>query len=196
MEYILANKEWIFSGIGISIIGIIALAVKKLFNNKDKEDGQVKVVINNENNVSTKPILNEKEQEKNKTLDDYKDKTRILFIDDAKFNVVTILKNDGWVHTHRIKDCKSLTMSEIKEADILFIDIQGVGKALEFKDEGLGLAEAIKERYSSKIVVIYSAENNGDRFHKALRKVDDFLSKDAEPYEFMQLIEMYTLGKK
>ena len=34
-----------------------------------------------------------------------------------------------------------------------------------------------------------SSETKGDRFHKALREVDDCLSKNAEPYQFINLIE-------
>lgn len=70
-----------------------------------------------------------------------------------------------------------------------------MGKLLFFADEGLGLADAIKTKYPAKKVIIYSAETKGDRFHKALRNVDTFLAKNADPYEFQQIIENFSLTK-
>lgn len=131
-----------------------------------------------------------------KTIDDYKNETRILFIDDdSRFKVAKILANSGWVHTKLIKDAKSLDDRDVIEAAILFIDVQGVGIALGFSDEGLGLAEALKDKYPNKKVIIYSAETQGDRFHKALRKADSFLSKNADPYEFQKIVEEFTVGE-
>jgi DNA-binding NtrC family response regulator len=66
---------------------------------------------------------------------------------------------------------------------------RGVGKLLNFANEGLGLALAIKNKYPKKKVVIYSAQTSGDRFNEALRKADDFLAKNAEPYEFITVVE-------
>ena len=85
-------------------------------------------------------------------------------------------------------------MLEITEANILFIDIQGVGKELNFQEEGLGLASALKERYPMKKIIIYSAETKGDRFNKILTQVDYFLAKNSDSYEFQKLVEDYTLG--
>jgi DNA-binding NarL/FixJ family response regulator len=74
------------------------------------------------------------------------------------------------------------------DSDIIFVDINGVGLTL-FEDQGLGLASALKLKYPKKKIIIYSAETSGDRFHKALRQVDDCLSKNAEPYQFINLVE-------
>jgi DNA-binding NarL/FixJ family response regulator len=71
----------------------------------------------------------------------------------------------------------------------LFIDVQGVGKKLQFKAEGLGLASAVRDTYPRKKIVIYSAETRGERFHDGLRKADDFLAKDSDPYQFQEVTE-------
>ena len=119
--------------------------------------------------------------------------TTILFIDDdTKFKVVKILINEGWVNTKSITDLKSYNDDVIKNSDIVFVDVQGVGKILECKDEGLGLALNIKSKYSDKKVVIYSAVQIHNVFHDAIQKVDFLLSKDAEPYEFISLIERFS----
>ncbi|ATV43813.1 response regulator [Pectobacterium brasiliense] len=119
-------------------------------------------------------------------------KTSILFIDDEKFLVIDILKNSGWEKTTRINDVKALNQKEIIDADIIFVDIQGVGVKLGFRDEGLGLSQAIKEKYPEKKIIIYSAEKNGNRFHAALKVVDDFLEKDADPYRFELIVEKFS----
>lgn len=127
------------------------------------------------------------------TIEDKKKRISILFIDDdTKFKVVKILKNAGWINTSSVKDIKSLDDQIVKDTDIFFVDIQGVGRELQFNEEGLGLALALKTKYPSKKVVIYSAETKGDRFHEALRKADSFLPKNAEPYEFQQIVEQYS----
>jgi DNA-binding NarL/FixJ family response regulator len=57
----------------------------------------------------------------------------------------------------------------------------------------LGLALNLKKKYPAKRIVIYSAETQGDRFHEALRKADGFLPKNAEPYEFQQMVGQFSL---
>lgn len=115
---------------------------------------------------------------------------RILFIDDnyKEYKMVSILKRAGWINTEAIKDVTDLDSNIIVESDIIFVDINGVGITM-FEDQGLGLATALKNKYPKKKIVIYSAETLGDRFHKALRQVDSCLSKNAEPYQFIDLVE-------
>lgn len=62
--------------------------------------------------------------------------SRLLFIDDKKFAVVDILIRAGWLNTQSIKDVESLDQTEIKDAHIIFVDIQGVGKNYTFKMKG------------------------------------------------------------
>lgn len=118
-----------------------------------------------------------------------KDHIFILFIDDEKFGVVNILRNGGWKNTKLVKDIKDLDDADLRRAHIVFVDINGVGIALQFKNQGIGLASAIKSKYPSKKVVIYSGEPNGDRFDRDLRKVDDVIKKNAEPIEFINIID-------
>lgn len=127
-----------------------------------------------------------------RSLDEIKQLCRIIFVDDKKFGVVDILEKAGWVNSKRLKDVFSLDDNDIKEAHIFFVDIQGVGKALQFKDEGLGLISALKNKYPNKKVVVYSAESEGDRFHEGLSNADARLNKNADPYEFQTLVEQFA----
>lgn len=124
-----------------------------------------------------------------KSLEDLKVQTHILFIDDEKFKVVDILKQQGWINTNRVRDVKSLDEQAVHNAHIIFVDIVGVGKTLFPSDQGLGLSLALKQKHPKKKIVIYSGETDGNRFHEALRRADDKLAKDADPYEFQVVTE-------
>lgn len=126
-------------------------------------------------------------------IDFMKSKTRILFIDDDKeFSVVKILKDSGWKHTKSISDIKSLDMPIVKDANIYFVDINGVGKTLNLENEGLDLALMIKQKYPDKKVVIYSANRTTNAFHQAW-DICDKLEKNALPYQFQVIVEHYSL---
>ena len=185
------NYEWIFSGIGVTIIGWIVLAIKK---NK-KTDTPTSSTSNNNiitinNNASH---ANGSLQQKQNNLPKKKEDYRILFIDDnyTDFNMVSILKKAGWPNTRAVKDLTDLDDLKAREASIIFVDINGVGTQM-FEDQGLGLAAALKDRYPEKTIILYSADPTGNRFDKKLKKVDDSLPKNAEPYEFISLIEQYS----
>jgi hypothetical protein len=186
-DFMGGHYTWIFSGIGVAMLtGITGY----IFNKRKKRSSvQMNNISQNVNvNLNQKNVENYFKDEK--SLEDLKLSTHILFIDDdVKFKIVTILKNAGWINTSIIKDIKSLDNSDVMNTDLFFVDVNGVGKNLGFKDEGLGLAKALKEKYPSKRVVIYSSNKTGDRFHEALRQADDFLSKDAEPYQFQKIVE-------
>lgn len=212
MSFLSDNEvlSWAFGGVGVTIAGWL---IKKMTGTTEKkvEPLQPPTTVDqtstnsaNGNSVSvnlyssdlppkTGSAAGERSMDTDESIETKKSKTKILFIDDeVKFKVVKILQNAGWVHTQLIKDVKSLDQAEVVESKIIFVDIQGVGIELDFKEEGLGLASALKEKYPHKKIIIYSAEQKGDRFHKALRQVDDSLAKDADPYQFQSLVEEFA----
>jgi hypothetical protein len=152
MEFITNNYQWIFSGIGVAVIGWLIIAFKKDKNKKTTKNTQSTnnvITINNGNtSSSSKPTSSEKS-----SAIKHKEDYRILFIDDnhSDFKMVSILKKANWTNT-----------------------------------------KALKDKYPQKTIILYSAEPTGDRFDKKLKKVDDSLPKNAEPYEFISLIEQYS----
>jgi hypothetical protein len=201
VEYVLANKEWIFSGIGIAIVaGVIAFIRSRQVSgspiNATSSNNNTNTTIVNvgagapyaqRNNVDTARVGDPD------AFAAAKGRTRILFIDDdTTFPVVKILKQAGWANTKITKDIRSLDDQDVLAADIFFVDIQGVGKALKFSDQGLGLARALKQKYPQKWLVIYSAEPKTDTFHQAFRIADDRIAKTADPYEFQTIVERFV----
>ena len=163
------------------------------FRKSKREDSPVRIENNvavNQNNGTTPLFDHSQLKESSK---DIKLKTFILFIDDEKFNLVNILKQSGWLNTSSRKDIEDLDAQIVKQANIIFVDINGVGTKLQFRNQGLGLAGALKDKYPNKKIIIYSAETTGNRFDKVLQKVDYCLPKNAEPYEFIQLVDQFAM---
>lgn len=124
-----------------------------------------------------------------------KTRVKILFVDDdTEFNIVKILKDSGWLNTKAVTDLKGIDIKVVSDSDVLFIDNHGVGKLLNCKDEGLDLVQMIKEKYPKKVVVIYSADRQGDMFHRAITLANHRLAKNALPYEFQKIIQQAAIN--
>lgn len=201
-NWLINNKEWLFSGIGITFLGICGYVFKKyVFKNNDKnEDKQTLSQVNNQNvtvNVaqpSTTPNMSNSEKKENVTaltIEGIKAQTNILFIDDdKKYKIVSILKKAGWKNTSFFPnpDVKDINDEKIQKAHIIFVDIKGVGKTMYYK-EGLDLVVDLKRKYPGKKVVIYSAVQEHSVFHEAINMADDRISKNSQPAIFVSVIE-------
>jgi hypothetical protein len=182
-DWLIANKEWFLSGLGLALVGLLVWLSKSIMRG-------IRAILRR---PSLEPPAECAPEKKPLSLEDTMDKTHILFIDDdVRFKVVSILQTAGWKHTAIVKDIVSLGEDSVKRSSILFVDINGVGKKLGFKDEGLGLAFALKTRYPEKKVIIYSADTKAERFHDAWKQADTYLAKNADPYEFQQIVEEYA----
>lgn len=193
INWIITNQEWIFSGVGAVVIGgIVKLFLPKNDGSNENENSNVnqnKITINN--NIGEFSGKNKNAQ--NKDQNERKRLTNILFVDDdTTFQVVKILIKSGWINTKIKKNLISLDDRFVVDAHICFIDIQGVAGELFPKDQGLGLAGALKDRYPEKKIIVYSSQRTGDRFHEILKKVDATLAKDADPYEFENLVDNFS----
>jgi hypothetical protein len=129
-----------------------------------------------------------------RSLDEIKNLCKILFIDDKSFPIIGMLEKNGWRNIQKVNDISGTDQQEVREAHILFIDIQGVGKKMKLPDEGLGLTVAIKKKYPNKKVIVYSAEDQGQvkAFHEGFELADSQLSKNAKSYEFQFRLEKFA----
>ncbi|MEM5403791.1 hypothetical protein [Paraburkholderia unamae] len=209
LELLEKNKEWFFSGAGITItlttLTIVATIVAYFVNRSRKAEGNniQQQTPSVSQNVTQNVYVGDREPiggSKHTTAQAAPDRelvmqnTRILFVDDqTDFPVVKIIQKAGWKNVAIKKDIANFSTAEIRAIDVFFVDIQGVGKSLEFTDEGLGLAKALKNHFGkNKKVIIYSAEPRGETFHDAWGVTDGRLRKNAEPYEYLQLLDQLT----
>ncbi len=187
LDWLSENVEWVFSGVGVAgLAGVVGWLRKKRLGSEDPPT----VAVNNHQSVTINaPSSSSLAQPVGAPRVKQKSAVSVLFIDDdLKFQVVNILKRNGWSNTKIIKDVISLEQPEVASADIFFVDIQGVGVSLGFKDQGLGLVIALRKKYPTKKIVIYSAEN-ANAFHPAFGQANERISKDADPYEFMEAVD-------
>ena len=192
MDWIITNREWLFSGIGLVVLVFIIKFIRNFTKPESTIDNDLSIGYIEQGKFQDDYRSLLKLDNSNNDFSYLKDHIRILFIDDdTKFKIIKILNKTGW-KTKIVKDIDNLDADVILNNHIFFVDINGVGVKLDFKDEGLGLASAIKQKYPDKKVIIYSSDQEGNRFHKGLRSVDDFLPKNAEPFEFQQIIENFS----
>lgn len=194
MNWIAANKEWLFSGVGVTVALVLLTQLRHVFIPENKKDGSINIINNINDGHKMEDVMTDKsviDQPDEQIINDLKNNINILFVDDdTRFKVVKIIKNAGWKNARIVNDIANIDGDDAQWADIYFIDIKGVGVAMSFHDEGLGLAEALKTRYPNKGLVIYSSDQDGDRFHKALNISDVNLRKNADPYEFQRTVEV------
>ena len=124
--------------------------------------------------------------------DTIKDKIKILFVDDkGEFPVVEHLRKIGYA-VNCIKDIEDIDGDKVKRSHIIFLDINGVGKTLQIKNQGMGLCGALKDKYGKdKKVILYSGETKGDIFDKDAQKADATLPKDSDFIQFTTIISQY-----
>lgn len=187
------DSYWFIDNIEVVVTIVVALisgafGLFKFFSNKKKEQ-EVKPPVITQNFYDKKSDVKVEKL----SMDEIKRLTTVLFIDDDKQfkSIVQILKSAGWRNSSLFPtaDVRDLDDNRIKGANIIFIDIKGVGKTMFGQEEGMGLAEALKNKYPDKKVVLYSAVPEHHLTHPAVKKVDDIIDKNAQTMEFVSLIE-------
>ena len=199
------NSSWDYEPMIIASISLCEIILffsvpkSKEINKPSNENNNVQNV---EININPSPekayIKNDKSsnipKDRNALIEAKKSKVGIIFIDDdTNFNVVKILKDSGWRNTKAVVDIKSIDLPIIQNSDIIFVDINGVGRILQLEYEGLDLALMLKQKYEEKKIIIYSAKKNSNSFHKAWDIIDSRLEKNALPYQFQNLVENFSL---
>lgn len=192
--YISSNKDWLFPTLG-ALAALFAWIVKRSLRREPNSVGDVvqrtgDVVVNNNFTGPTTMNQSESWEQPEPAVAHAKERITILFIDDdLSFKIVSMLKKAGWKRVSIVADVDRVDHEKIKAADILFIDVQGVGKKLGFDREGLGLMKAIKMKYPEKKAVIYSGVSSHDIFADEIDHADGRLRKTAEFIQFEQKIE-------
>src|SRR3989344_1005209 len=113
-----------------------------------------------------------------------KEKTNILVIDDKDFKQIDQLRTLGWKNIRKIDDLNNVDGEESNWANVILIDVQGVGGSYSKKNGGIHLTRALRDRYGdSKWLVLYSADRSYgmDVFSEA--GAHDYIPKNTKPLE-------------
>lgn len=129
-----------------------------------------------------------------KNIELLKGKCHLVFVDDIEFPVINILRMSGWANVIHLPDISSLDQCEIRDANIIFLDVQGVGKKLCCEQGGLGFILPLREKYPDKMIVVYSAEEGGSisAFSEHINAAHKRISRNVEPIEFQLKVERYV----
>ena len=187
INWIIDNKEWLLSGLGISVLASMKWIIKLFSHNKDRDKNSISNVINQTINIDNKDIVDNTENRTERKIKKSKSTVVILFIDDNKVSFIQAMKKAGYSIVRYLKDCNNIHIQYVVDADIIFVDVNGVAMTLFPKEQGFGLAKAIKEQYPNKCVVLYSEEPQ--YFKKDYNILDSVLPKNSEPYEFIKIID-------
>lgn len=153
-------------------------------------------VQGNNNTVVQSQLEGTRGKEQPNIVANLKNICQVLFIDDESLQtLIKTLRKAGWKNVKRIGDTANLDVEDIRNADIIFVDIKGVGLELRFKNEGVGLAAALKKKYPQKGIIIYSATAEHNLFDPDIDVVDGRLFKAAEPIQYSNMIEQYAKSK-
>lgn len=117
----------------------------------------------------------------------------ILFIDDLDMPVFENLKKAGY-RVRKIRDAKNIGDPEVKNAQIIFVDFDGVGKVISPIHQGAGLVKELKtECGDSKYIVLYTAQPTlpADTTMRSLFDAADArLRKDSDVMDFTEQIRI------
>lgn len=193
LDWLNKNYTWALSGLGVTILAlmfkIMFKFIKSLFTSNSATSPSTNVINQNitiGTNESPHPKTVDKHSLQTKR---GKSSVTILFIDDKKVSFIASIKRAGYTAIKYLKDCTKIDCNQVIEAEIIFVDINGVGTSLFPTDQGLGLAMELKSKFPSKCIVLYSAEPQ--YLKNEFRALDGILPKNSEPYEFIKIIEDY-----
>ena len=119
-----------------------------------------------------------------------KEKSKILVVDDINFPYFKKLQEDLYNITY-IKDINLKQLNDIinGEYDIIMLDIKGVGKKMDCKNDGFDILKHIKEQNRSVLIIVFSNEAWMLNRHREFSMADKVLSKTSDLIEFKSAID-------
>lgn len=113
---------------------------------------------------------------------------KILFIDDEGFDIEP-LKKIGFLDVNKVYEYTKI--EDYEKYDIIFCDINGIGKEINEKYQGAALAIIIKRTYPDKIVIIFSAKQQYLDMHEYSKYVDEIKAKNIQISDLAALLDKY-----
>lgn len=113
---------------------------------------------------------------KEKSIDQLRDRIKILLVDDERYDIIEILRNRGY----RIYYKEDITYTiETEPFDLILLDINGIADKFASTKQGFGFALEVKKIYPQKIVVSFSGVSD-PKINEQLDKIDGYIAKDTD----------------
>jgi CheY-like chemotaxis protein len=121
--------------------------------------------------------------------EDQKKRSRILVIDDEKFEYIPLFQKDGYA-IDKWKDLVIEKLTELESGlyDIILLDIQGVGKTFS-PDQGLGALKHIKNVNPTQIVIAYSNSDYNLKYQEFFNLANRVIQKSSDYYIFKEAVD-------
>lgn len=122
-------------------------------------------------------------------------KAKIFFLDDEKKAVnqfMTHLENEGFTNLIHKKDISALNEVIDIQADLIFLDITGVGASLDSNEEGLSVLSYVKKHSPWTAVIVLSGSVFPATKANALSQADQCVTKASLSHaQLLNLTEMH-----
>lgn len=136
MDYLQENMDWVFSGVGVFLFGVLPLTIwlsrRPRTPAVKSDDGTLPA------SIDTNFAL-----------------FRVLVIDDNEFAYLDLLLRDGF-NASRVADIDSLSEIDSYQYDLILLDLHGVGARVS-KQGAIGILRHLSETCPSLPVIAYSA---------------------------------------
>ena len=126
-----------------------------------------------------------------KTLQDVRRSVRIVVIDDKDFSPLQNLQQHLFNITH-LRDLS--TIETIRDYPVVLVDLQGVGRELNPRQQGAHLIREIKAHYPEKYVIAYTGGAAPDLLVASVEIADKFTQKDTSIEDWCELLDEGALA--
>ncbi len=121
------------------------------------------------------------------SLDEIRQRARILVVDDQAFPYETLFERDGYT-IKKWDDIDNLRDLEEGNFDLILLDLQGVGRS-ESSEEGLGVLKHIRTAQPAQIIIAYSNADWPLKHQPFFQMADATLQKTADYVDFKRTVD-------
>lgn len=126
-----------------------------------------------------------------RSLQDIRRSVRIAVIDDKDFSPLQNLQQHQFNITH-LRDLS--TIDTIRDYPVVLVDLQGVGRELNPRQQGAHLIREIKANFPEKYVIAYTGGAAPDLLVPSVQAADRFTQKDTSIEVWCELLDEGTLA--
>jgi DNA-binding NarL/FixJ family response regulator len=121
-----------------------------------------------------------------------RDKIKICVIDDEGYNTEPLLALN-YQKVDKFLDFPNIV--QLSDYDVILCDIEGVGKQIDYVNQGLAIADQLKSQYPYKVVLIYTGKSS-DTYSQSSLKNDGIIRKQTPNSEIARIIDTKILESR